>query len=112
VIVQYLAPFIFAGAFEDGDIQLCLMELWGMLRDLCARRFVRAELGHLQRRVVETLCRAELLLPATELAIVVHLPVHMVADILELGPPAATWMYPIERCVRLQCQRLLNSLSP
>jgi len=96
VIVEHLWPVLFGGVFR-GEQQLLLNDLFTLLGELCARKTAVAGLPLLKTRIALWLARAEHLMPLTELAIVMHLMVHMPDEIARWGPVRFFWMYPIER---------------
>jgi hypothetical protein len=101
VLIEHLAPYLFAGVYDDVDQQSCLMDILGCLRELAARRVPVNGLAALETRIVETISRAEIHLPLTELGILFHSMVHLPAQIRRWGPSHGTWMYDTERCVQL-----------
>jgi len=100
VLVEHLGPYLFADAFDDPNMQTCLLDMFAILRELASRRVAANSLDQLELRIAVWLSTAELVLPATEMAIVLHLMVHLPAEIRRWGPVKEYWMYSVERCLQ------------
>ena len=64
---------------------------------MTARTIRLSEAATLQTVVGEVLSQLELILPATEFTILVHVLVHVPAQLAWFGPAHTTWMFAFER---------------
>jgi len=87
---------LFARVLAEPE-QSLLTDMFQILRQLLRRRVVIAELAPLRLRIAQWLSRAEVILPATEMAMVMHLMVHLPDEIARWGPVKEFYMYPVER---------------
>jgi hypothetical protein len=66
----------------------------------------------LQLQVIEALCDFERVLPQSELVIVLHLVIHLVAQCKKWGPLRVGWMYAFERYFGWLIKMLKSKKSP
>jgi len=79
-------------------IQAVLREYWRMICALSARRISLAQVDQLEGAVWSTLSRLEMILPKTELSVLMHTPGHFPAQLRWFGPSQNVWMFTFERC--------------
>ncbi|XP_020245186.1 uncharacterized protein LOC109823313 [Asparagus officinalis] len=79
------------------SVAIPLIRLGAFFKGLCSKVLKPVELKSLQSEIVEILCQLEKIFPPSFFDIMVHLPVHLVQQILDCGPVNYFWMYPTER---------------
>jgi hypothetical protein len=96
VMMQQLMPIASRGILPD-DITALLFELSAFFRGICSKVLRVDELDHLEKSIIITLCKMEMVFPPGFFTVMVHLIVHLVAECKIAGPVNYRWMYYIER---------------
>ena len=87
----------------DALISLCIF-----FSDLYSKSLTMEDHKILERQIVLTLCRLEMLFPPSFFDIMVHLPVHLADEAINFGPVQYRWMYHIKRSVYCLFFSILN----
>ncbi|XP_059649606.1 uncharacterized protein LOC132295377 isoform X1 [Cornus florida] len=96
VLVQRLLPIAIRG-YLDVDISNALIELGFFFKELCCRTLKLEILEQLEKDIVVTLCKLEMIFPPAFFDVMVHLAVHLPREAILAGLVQYRWMYPIER---------------
>ena len=94
--IEQLFPFAIRG-FLPKNVFEPLIELSMFFRNLYAKNITQEELDILERQILYTLFKLEMVIPPTFFDIMVHLVIHLAAEAKVAGPVRYRWMYPIER---------------
>ncbi|XP_020270940.1 uncharacterized protein LOC109846125 [Asparagus officinalis] len=78
-------------------VSIPLIRLGAFFKGLCSKVLNLNDLYKLQSEIVEILCQLEKIFLPSFFDIMVHLPIHLVQQILDCGPVNYCWMYPVER---------------
>ena len=96
VFIEQLLPFAICGFLPKNVfeplIQLCMF-FW----NLCVKNITQEELDILERQILYTLCKLEMVFPPIFFDIMVHLVINLAAEVKVACPVQYRWMYPIER---------------
>ncbi|XP_020249217.1 uncharacterized protein LOC109826604 [Asparagus officinalis] len=95
-LMQYLLQVALRRSLPR-SVAIPLIRLGAFFKGLCSKVLKPVELKSLQSEIVEILCQLEKIFPPSFFDIMVHLPVHLVQQILDCGPVNYFWMYPTER---------------
>jgi hypothetical protein len=93
---RHWAPLHLRGFFNDNVFSI-LLSYFHLISRLTARTIRLSEVNQLRIVVGEVLSQLELILPATEFTILVHVLVHVPAQLAWFGPARTTWMFAFER---------------
>ena len=95
---EHWAAYHTAGLLpKDGE--RILLQYFDFLRRLVARSIRHSEIDSLERQSGIVLSELELVLPATEFTILVHVLHHIPAQLRWFGPARCTWMFSFERSI-------------
>ncbi|CAN6541822.1 unnamed protein product [Malus baccata var. baccata] len=84
--------------FLDTEVCNALIELsLFFLQNICARTLRVSDLERMEKEIVITLCKLEMIFPPAFFDIMVHLVIHLPREANLGGPVNNRWMYPIER---------------
>ncbi|KAL4573772.1 hypothetical protein LXL04_020589 [Taraxacum kok-saghyz] len=78
-------------------VAIPLIRLGDFFRSLCSKVIKPEELDRLQLEITEILCEFEKIFVPSFFDIMVHLPIHLVNEIMLGGPVQYRWMYFMER---------------
>ncbi|KAL0560440.1 hypothetical protein IC582_000845 [Cucumis melo] len=107
VLLHRLLP-IGIRAFLPKNVYTAITELCNFFRDLCARTIRVSDLDRLQVDIIIILCKLERIFPPAFFSVMVHLVVHLLYETKITGPVSYSWMYPIERSLRMLTQYVRN----
>ena len=93
---KYWAPLHLRGFFK-GDVYRILVNYFTFLSRLTARSIRPSEVAELKVVAGVVLSELELVLPVTEFTILVHVLLHIPAQLSWFGPANTTWMFSFER---------------
>ena len=93
---EHWAVFQLSG-FLSPEGERILFRYFDFLRRLVAREIRQSEASELERLSSLVLSELELLLSATEFTILVHVLLHVPAQLKWFGPAKNTWMFMFER---------------
>ncbi|XP_060182958.1 uncharacterized protein LOC132612901 [Lycium barbarum] len=96
ILMEQLLPIAIRNVLPN-QVVATLVELSSFFRHLCLKSLTLADLEKLQNRIVETLCHLEMLFPPSFFAVMVHLTIHLVDEVIQGGPVHYRWMYFVER---------------
>ena len=96
VLLQHVLPVGLRGLLPD-NVCDALLDLGTYFRDLCAKTLRRSQIDILEKKIIITLCKLEMIFPPAFFDIMVHLSVHLPHEARLGGPVHTRWMYPIER---------------
>jgi hypothetical protein len=74
-----------------------LTEISHFFRDICSSKFNVDYIKRLEKNIVETLYKLEMIFPLSFFDSIEHLPVHLPFKVKVGGPVQYKWMYPFER---------------
>ena len=96
VLLQYVLPVGLRGLLPDN---LCdaLFNLKTYFSDLYAKMLRRSQIDILEKKIIITLCKLEMIFPPSFFDIMVHLLVHLSHEARLDRLVHTRWMYPIER---------------
>lgn len=96
VFMQRLMPVIcrdlLPSAVADALIEFC-----NFFRDLCSTTLKYADLEKMERSIVETICKLEMIFIPSFFDSMEHLPIHLAEEAKLGGPVQYRWNYPLER---------------
>ena len=107
IFMQKLMPI----AFKDllpADVVEALTEVSNFFKDLCSTVLLRSDLDKMQKDIVRTLCKLELIFPPAFFDSMEHLIIHLVEEARLGGPVQWRWMYPFERDMRRKKLQVKN----
>jgi hypothetical protein len=93
---KHWAPLHLRGLLKD-DVYAILIAYFAFLSRLTARSITQQEASELEEVAGRVLSELELVLPVTELAVLVHVLVHVPKQLAWFGPACTTWMFSFER---------------
>ncbi|KAH1098196.1 hypothetical protein J1N35_015117 [Gossypium stocksii] len=96
ILMQDLLPICLRGVVEKKVLSV-ITNLSDFFKRLCAKSLDPQEVDQLQIKVVLTLCEMEKIFPPSFFTIMIHLIIHLPAEVKLGGPIQYRWMYPIER---------------
>ena len=111
VLMQTLLPLALRGLM-DQSTRYAIMRASRVFRRICARVWDPAQGEHLREDVAVTMCLMEMTFPPTLFNVMSHLPMHLVNELIILGPPQVRWMYPIERNMMTLKNHVRNRARP
>jgi hypothetical protein len=74
-----------------------LTEISHFFRDTCSSKLNVNHIERLEKNIVETICKLEMIFPPLFFDSMEHLPVHLPFEVKVGGPVQYRWMYPFER---------------
>ncbi|KAL9357242.1 hypothetical protein Peur_050495 [Populus x canadensis] len=96
VFMQTLIPLAFRDLLPKG-IWDALTEISHFFRDICSSKLNVDHVERLEKNIVETICKLEMIFPPSFFDSMEHLPVHLPFEVKVGGPVQYRWMYPFER---------------
>ena len=96
VLLQHVLLVGLHGLLPDNMCD-ALLDLETYFRNLCAKTLRRSQIDILEKKIIITLCKLEMIFPSVFFDIMVHLSVHLPHEARLSGPVHTRWMYPIER---------------
>ncbi|KAL9362689.1 hypothetical protein Peur_045474 [Populus x canadensis] len=96
VFMQTLIPLAFCDLLPKG-IWDALTEISHFFRDICSSKLNVDHIERLEKNIVETICKLEMIFPPSFFDSMEHLPVHLPFEVKVGGPVQYRWMYPFER---------------
>lgn len=96
ILIQYLLPLGLRGLMSD-TTRVAILRCCRLFRRLCCRTWNPALSDSLRVDVAETMTLMELTFPPSFFVMMSHLPLHLVEELIILGPVHVRWMYPVER---------------
>jgi hypothetical protein len=96
VFMQTLIPLAFRDLLPKG-IWDALTEISHFFRDICSSKLNVDHIERLEKNIVETICKLEMIFPPSFFDLMEHLPVHLPFEVKVGGPVQYRWMYPFER---------------
>jgi hypothetical protein len=95
---RHWAPLHLRGFFKE-NVAAILISYFQLISRMTDRVIRMQEVTQLRSDVGEVLSQLELILPATEFTILVHVLVHIPDQLAWFGPAHTTWMFGFERWV-------------
>ena len=96
IIMQYLLPLAICHSLL-WEAKAVLLELSSFFRNLCTKVGTKEHFQDLSRRIANTSCHLEKLMPPAFFDVMVHLTIHLAEEVEIGGPVQFMWMYTIER---------------
>ena len=96
ILIQTLILLALRGLMQT-NTRIAIMRACRLFRRLCCQVWDPAQAEDLREDVALTLCHMEITFPPTFFDVMSHLPLHLVEELILLGPAYVRWMYPIER---------------
>ncbi|CAH9128299.1 unnamed protein product [Cuscuta epithymum] len=101
ILIQGLLPvFLMYGFKKEKPLQAAIRQLGNFFKVLCSKVINRAELSHMQKCIVETLCVFETYFPPSFFVSMTHVVIHLAEEAQLCGPVRYRWMYQFERMMR------------
>jgi len=94
VFMQTLIPLAFPDLLPKG-IWDALTKINHFFRDICSSKLNHIE--RLEKNIVETICKLEMIFPPSFFDSMEHLPIHLLFEVKVGGPVKYRWMYPFKR---------------
>jgi len=94
VFMQTLIPLAFPDLLPKG-IWDALTKINHFFRDICFSKLNHIE--RLEKNIVETICKLEMIFPPSFFDSMEHLPIHLLFEVKVGGPVKYRWMYPFKR---------------
>ena len=95
ILIQTLIPLALRGLMEP-KTRMSIMRACRIFRRLCCKVWDPAQADDLREDVAVTLCLLEITFHIPFFDVMTHLPLHLVNELIILGPTQVRWMYPIE----------------
>ena len=95
VFMQTPIPLAFCDLLPKG-LWDALTEISHFFRDICSSKLNVDHIERLEKNIVETICKLEMIFPPSFFDSMEHLPVHLPFEV-KVGPVQYRWMYPFER---------------
>ena len=111
ILIQTLIPLALRGLL-DPTTRMAIMRSCRLFRRLCCKVWDPAQEEDLREDVAVTLSLMEITFPLTFFDIMSHLPLHLVRELIILGPTHVRWMYPIERTMMMLKNHVKNRARP
>jgi len=96
VFMQTLIPLAFRDLLPKGMWET-LTKISHFFRDICSSKLNVDHIERLEKNIVETICKLEMVFPASFFDSIEHLTVHLPFEVKVEGPVQYRWMYPFER---------------
>jgi len=96
VFMQTLIPLAFRDLLSKG-IWDALTEISHFFRDICSSKLNVDHIERLEKNIIETICKLEMIFPPLFFDSMEHLPVHLPFEVKVGGLVQYRWMYPFER---------------
>jgi len=96
VFMQTLIPLAFRDLLSKG-IWDALTKIIHFFRDICSSKLNVDHIERLEKNIVETICKLEMIFPPSFFDSIEHLSVHLPFEVKVEGPVQYKWMYPFER---------------
>ncbi|XP_065850450.1 uncharacterized protein [Euphorbia lathyris] len=100
VLMQDILPIALRSTLPR-QVVAVVTDLCSIFKGLCSKTLDPNELDLLESKVAETLCRLEKTFLPSFFTIMVHLTIHLVAEVKLVGLVYYRWLFPIERLVPL-----------
>ena len=111
ILIQTLLPLALRGLM-DQNTRLAIMRACRVFRRICCKVWDPEQTESLREDVAVTMCLMEIAFPPTFFDIMSHLPLHLVEELLILGPAQVRWMYPVERTMMTLKDHVKNRARP
>ena len=111
ILMQTLLPLALRGLME-ANTRMAIMRVCRIFRRLCCKVWDPLQEENLREDVAITMCLVEMTFPPTFFDIMSHLPMHLVEELIILGPTQVRWMYPIERTMMTLKNHVKNRARP
>jgi len=95
VFMQTLIPLAFRDLLPKGI--WAFTEISHFFRDICSSKLNVDHIERLEKNIVKTLCKLEMIFPPSFFDSMKHLPIHLPFEAKVGGPVQYRWMYPFER---------------
>jgi hypothetical protein len=96
VFIQTFIPLAFRDLLPKG-IWDALTDISHFFRDICSSKLNVDHIKRLEKNIMETKCKLEIIFPPSFFDLMEHLPVHLLFKVKVEGPIQYRWMYPFER---------------
>ena len=111
ILMQTLMPMALRGLMEK-NTRMAIMRVCRIFRRLCCKVWDPSLEDDLREDVAVTMCLMEMTFPPTFFDVMSHLPMHLVEELIILGPTQVRWMYPIERTMMTLKNHVKNRARP
>ena len=111
ILMQTLMPLALRGLMEP-NTRMAIMRVCRLFRRICCKVWDPQQADNLREDVAETMCLMEITFPLTFFDVMSHLPLHLVDELIILGPAQVRWMYPIERNMMTLKNHVKNRARP
>ena len=98
--MQKLMPIAFCEMLPKKIVDT-LTELSNFFRDLCSTVIRYTDVEKMEKNIVLTMCKLEMIFPPGFFDSMEHLPIHLPYKLKHGGPVQYRWMYSFERYYRL-----------
>ena len=96
VMMTQLLPVAFRGIMDD-HVRNTLLDFCNIFDVLSQKSISVRHLTRLQEEIITILCELEIYFPPSFFDVMVHLLVHVVSEVKDLGPTFLHTMFPFER---------------
>ena len=111
ILMQTLLPLALRGLMEK-NTRLAIMRSCRLFRRICSKVWDPTQAEDLCEEAAVTMCLMEITFPPTFFDIMSHLPLHLVKELIILGPVQVRWMYPVERTMMTLKNHVKNRARP
>ena len=101
VLIQQLTSLAIQGVLHK-NVCAIVVELCNFFKQLCSKVLKTNQLEYIEKDIIVTLCKLEIIFPPSFFDVMVHLPIHLASEAKVTGLVQDQWMYPIERFVLIQ----------
>ena len=111
ILMQSLLPLALRGLMEP-NTRTAIMRSCRVFRRICCKVWDPSQEESLMEDVAVTMCLMEMTMPLTFFDVMSHLPMHLVKELIILGPVQVRWMYPVERTMMTLKNHVKNRARP
>ena len=96
----------------EPNTRIAIMRASRVWRRICCKVWDPSQEDSLREDVAITMCLMEMTFPLTFFDVMSHLPLHLVGELIILGPAQVRWMYPVERTMMTLKNHVKNRARP
>nr|GEX66445.1 hypothetical protein [Tanacetum cinerariifolium] len=111
IMMQRLLPYGLQ-QYLPVDVAKPIIELCLFFKQICSQTLMEDDMLKAQSKVIDILCKLELIYPSGFFDIMIHLVIHLPLEDFEGGPIHPWWMYPFERFMKKLKNYVRNKAKP
>ncbi|XP_050248759.1 uncharacterized protein LOC126696012 [Quercus robur] len=111
ILMQQLFPIALRGSLPS-HVTRPLIKLACFCREICSKTLTVSDIVTSEADIAVTLCELQKIFPPSFFTVMVHLVMHLAAEVKISGPVHYRWMYPIERYLSRLKSYVRNRAAP